>query len=62
MVIQLKDVGFDLREINELTAQDYVDYTDVYIKANSPEQAKQPQARRATQADMDRFTRFVGKR
>lgn len=56
MVIQFKEMGFSLPEINELIAQDYIDLVDAYIKANDPNAAKQQGRRRATQEEVDNFT------
>lgn len=35
MVIQLKEMGFSLFEMNELIVQDYVDLVDAYTKTHS---------------------------
>lgn len=55
MIVQLKEVGFSLEEINNLTAIDFIDVMDAYIKANDPNQEN---VRMATQEDMNRFTGY----
>lgn len=53
VIMQAKHIGLTMEELNETTAQDFLDLMDAYFEINDPQK---PEKRKANQADIDRFT------
>lgn len=62
MIIQLKEMGFSLFEMNEITVQDYVDLVDAYVKVHDIPKTQQGAAAsgRRRKGTSQEFSSFFG--
>lgn len=61
MIIQLKEMGFTLAEMNELVVQDYIDLVDAYVKAHEvPSQSPGAPGKKRRKATPQEFATFFG--